>query len=69
LNRYKLVKIIAKSKKKTIYQIKDINTSETAIAKIQELVQLEGSNERNILNEASFFQIMQGHIGIPFMQW
>ena len=39
------------------------------IAKIQPKTKLEKINSRNVLNEASFMQIMQGHIGIPLMQW
>lgn len=67
---YLKVKIIFKSERKEIWLAKNTLDGELCAIKLQQTSN-EGkkNNARTVLHEGKFLQVMQGHLGIPFLFW
>lgn len=67
---YLKVKILFKSERKEIWLVKNALDGELCAVKLQ-FANIEGkkTNVRTVLHEGKFLQVMQGHLGIPFLFW
>lgn len=67
-NQYKMVRLIAALKYFNVYLLKDVNTGEKVAAKMQSVGD-SSDKVKNIQHEGSYYQELQGHLGIPFLIW
>jgi hypothetical protein len=67
---YLKVKILFKSERKEIWLVKNTLDGELSAVKLQ-FASGDGkkTNARTVLHEGKFLQVMQGHLGIPFLFW